>query len=186
MIQYLKYALAVPAVLWVVFLSSCARPQEKYLREMERMEQLLKADTTTSPDMQKADMLLKLYLEYAEKFADDTLSPSCLFKAGELAFSVGRYEEAMGCFDKVQRYPRFVKCPDALFLQGFIADGNLRNPERAKKYYSDFLERYPDHPLAHDVRIMITQLTLSPEELIRSFREAGKDSLSADTSYVTP
>lgn len=178
----------VPALGILIFflVSSCVRPQEKYLREIERMEQLLKADTAKVPDLQKVDVLMRLYLEYAEKFADDTLSPSCLFKAGELALSSGRFEEAVGCFDKVQRYPRFARCPDALFLQGFIADSNLRDPERAEKYYMDFLERYPDHPLAHDVRTMITQLTLSPEELIRQFRESGGDTLISDSAHVTP
>ena len=166
--------------------SSCVRPQEKYLREMERMEQLMKSDTASVPDLQKVDMLMKLYLEYAEKFADDTLSPSCLFKAGELALSAGRFEEALACFDKVQRYPGFARSPDALFIQGFIADSNLRDPKRAEKYYAEFLERYPQHPLAHDVRTMITQLTLSPEELIRQFREAGGDSTLSDSAHVTP
>lgn len=176
---------ALGALILFIF-SSCTRPQEKYVREMERMEQLLQSDTATVPDPQKVDMLMKLYLDYAEKFADDTLSPACLFKAGELALSAGRFEQAVGCFNKVQRYPRFVRCPDALFLQGFIADSNLRDRARAEKYYADFLERYPDHPLAHDVRTMITQLTLSPEELVRQFREAGGNSTSSDTADVTP
>jgi len=156
-------------LLTVCGMIACARPQVKLQEKITAAETALDLDSNPIPDRAKAEELIKMYLDYADGFKDDTLSPAYLFKAGELKVAVGKFDEAIEVFGRVQRYPNSNKAASALFLQGFVAENHKHDPEQAKMFYQKFLEKYPDHVLANDCRMLLQQLTLSPEALIKMF-----------------
>ncbi len=171
-----RYGLLLCA-LWL--LNACVRPQEKLQREIEKEESGLSLDSSPVPDKTKAQQMIELYQQYATAYPDDTLSPAYLFKAAELNLAIGQFNPAMDLFNRVQRYPNFKKVATALFLQGFIAENHLHDTEKAKAIYEKFLRLYPEHELAADVRLMLQQLSLSPEALIRMFesKQENKDTI---------
>ena len=167
-------------ILFLFLLGSCVRPQVNLQKEIEKEEAALNFDSMPVPDRAKAEHLIALYLKYANAYQDDTLSPSYLFKAGEMNVSVGKFNEALDLFGRVQRYPNYHNVAAALFLQGFVAENHLRDTTKARNYYEKFLDTYPQHELANDARTMLQQLSLSPEALIELFEKnnAGMDSVS--------
>jgi tetratricopeptide (TPR) repeat protein len=152
-------------------LVACTRPQVSLQEKISVAENALDLDSTPIPSKNKATELIKMYLDYADNYKDDTLSPSYLFKAGEMSIAVGKFDQSIELFGRVQRYPNSNKTGSALFMQGFVAENHKQDVEQAKVFYQKFLEKYPDHVLANDCRMLLQQLSLSPEALIEMFEK---------------
>lgn len=163
--------------LFLVVLFSCTRPQVALQEQIEAQEQVLRNDSSPVPDRVKAEELKGLYLKYANDFKDDTLSPSYLLKSGELCVALAQYDEALNHLAGVMRYKQSVHVAQALFLQGFICENYLRQLDQARSHYERFVNEYPNHPLTADVKVLIEQLGMSPEELVSQFEQLQTDSL---------
>lgn len=109
--------------------------------------------------------------KYIEKNPSDTSNiVKHLYKAGELAKAVGLYGYSIKLWGQIQReYPNSPKAGDALFMQAFTFENDLQDKESAKKYYTNFLNRFPNHPFADDAKQLLTLIDKSPEELIKEF-----------------
>ena len=152
-------------------LVACTRPQVGLQEKITKAEAALDLDSMPVPNKEKATELIKMYLDYADNYKDDTLSPSYLFKAGEMSIAVVKFDQSIELFGRVQRYPNSNKAGSALFMQGFVAENHKQDVEQAKVFYQKFLEKYPDHVLANDCRMLLQQLSLSPEALIEMFEK---------------
>jgi TolA-binding protein len=83
--------------------------------------------------------------------------------------------KAIQIFDRIlNEYPKFQKIPHCLFLKGFIYENELKNLDKARQIYQEFLMKYPNHEFADDVQISLDNLGKSPEELIKEFQEKAK------------
>lgn len=167
--------------LLAVLFTACIRPQERQERKIEALEQELSVAGEGMPSFELSDSLVKMYADYAREYKDDTLSPSYVFKAGELCMKVQRHRDAIGYFNEVQRYRNFRRLGEALFFQGFIYDAQLQDTAQARLKYEQFIQAYPGHPLADDARQLLENLMLTPDQLMRKL-EAGRP---ADTSATT-
>jgi TolA-binding protein len=162
-------------------LYSCKSAKEKLKEDIAMNEQKLFSDSTTMLNMKTAEEVLTSYKEYAGKYPEDTIAPSYLFKAADLANGMRKYKEAIDLYSQlIEKYPAHRKAASSLFLQAFIYDNNLQDKEQAKKLYSEFLQKYPDHQLAQSAKISLEQLNsgMTDEELVKMF-EAKQDSLKA-------
>lgn len=114
--------------------------------------------------------LTTAYWQYYEDFPEDSLSPFYLYKAAELTIYMQQGIKAISYLKRIEQYyPDYSDLSSVLFLIGFTYDNDVRDYDSAKQYYSLFLEKYPDHQLANDTKILIQNLGKSPEELIREF-----------------
>lgn len=110
---------------------------------------------------------------YAELYPQDSMAAPFLFQAASVLRGMGKFQEAIDMWGHiVAQYEDFPKVPEAVFFQGFTYDNDLRDADTAKKYYEYFLERYPKHPIAKDVQILLDVLESgkSPEEMIKEFQ----------------
>lgn len=74
-------------------------------------------------------------------------------------FANKNYSKAVENFEiLVKKFPYSKHNSEALFLLGFINYYELNNKVIAKKYYEEFLEKYPDHPLVDDVKYELEQI----------------------------
>jgi tetratricopeptide (TPR) repeat protein len=108
---------------------------------------------------------------YIEKNPKDTANVvKHLYKVGELAKAVGLFGNSIKLWGQIQReYPLHPKAGDALFMQAFTFENDLQDKDSAKKYYMDFLKRFPDHSFANDAKQLLSMIDKSPEELIKEF-----------------
>ena len=162
-----------------MLLISCGNEKQKMQYQISSSEQKLKNDSTTTViDKQKAADVIHQYLAYADKFQDDSMSAEYLFRAADVTNGIRQPDKAIELYQRVQRFQTYSKAPIALFLQGFIAETELRDTQKAKEYYEKFLKQYPNHNLANDVQVTLANLGKSPEELIKEFEAKAKgDSL---------
>ncbi len=125
-------------------------------------------DASKKPDI--AVELVEKTLQYAELYPQDTLTPSLLFRAADAARGAKQYGKAVQLWGQVWRnYENHPRAPMALFLQGFTFDSDLRKADMAKKYYNQFLEKYPNDPLADQVKQLLSVVDENPEDLVKKF-----------------
>lgn len=116
-------------------------------------------------------------------------SAGCGSKAGEkeyfdLAYQYmgkEKWSDAEMDFQKIlDEYPNGVYSSKALFMIGFINANYLQNEEKARKYYTEFLEKYPNHDLADDAKYELDNLGKNIDDLpfLRD-NKASADSLSS-------
>ena len=119
--------------------------------------------------------LVNNYGKYAEENPDDEMTPSYLFKAGDICMGLEKGELAIGYFQKlIENYPDFEKVAYCYFLKAFIYENNLNDLENAKTSYEIFIERFPDHEMTESAKFSLKNLGKSPEDLIREFEEQNQ------------
>lgn len=167
-----KNFLFLMLTLLIVACESKENAVQKQLREeIAALEkQLLEGDGDASKKSDIAVDLVEKTLQYAKDFPQDTLTPTLLFKAADAARGAKQYGKAVQLWGQVWRkYENHPQAPMALFLQGFTFDSDLRKADMAKKYYRQFLEKYPNDPLAEQVKQLMTVVDENPEDLVKKF-----------------
>ncbi len=168
------------AIVITLSLASCNPKLAWKKRAIENGEKLLMEQAKNGKvDTSAVNALLKDYEAFADNYPTDTNGANYLFKAADFYRYIHKPLRSIELYSKIyDRYPTVSKRPYALFLQGFIYENEVGNPHAAKNLYEKFLEAYPTHPIAKDVRTTLDNLGKTPEQLIQEFQEkAKKDSL---------
>lgn len=171
-------------ILIVLILVGCSGGKQKLLDEIKEKEKIVMKSYEDVADKKTSESLRQDYLEFADEYPDDSLSPKFLHKAAELALAIDMPNEALNHIDTlVKLYPDYLYLPDAIFFKGFIQESYLKDLSAARKTYEDFMKRYPNHELATQVSFSLENLGKSPEDLVEEFmnRTQQADSLVSDT-----
>ena len=165
----------------VVTIASCTSDKQKMIQEISKSESELMNDTSLVLNVVKGKAMQDLYLKYADTYNTDTLCASYLFKAADLSNGMHDPNKAVELLGRMlQKYPTHPKCSDALFLQAFLYDTELKLTNSAKEKYKEFIQRFPNDALAPSAVASLQQLesSMSDEELVKKFQRMN-DSLDA-------
>ncbi len=167
--------LVVFGILSTLFYAGCSSPVAEKQATIKSMEDTLFSDQNKMIDKKQANDLIAAYIGFANEFPDVKTTPEYLFKAGDMAMNLNMPQKAIEVFDRIlKNYPDFVKAPQCLFLKGYVYENSLGDLENAKKFYEEFIEKYPNDDFADDAKMSLKNLGKSPEELIREFEEQEK------------
>jgi len=140
--------------------------------EIAELESILRKAQDAKKDKTSAEALINKSQLFVGQFPKDSSVALILFKAADVSRGLGEYGKAIQMWGKVWRdYPDFEKAPLALFLQGFTFDSNLEDKANAKKYYERFLEKFPNHELAGQVKMLLSVIGKSSDELVKEFEK---------------
>jgi len=170
------------AVTWLAAAVACQSPADKLAGTIREKEKELLSDSSMTVNRDKARALTSLYDEYATAHPGDSIAVEYLFRAGDLANGSGDYLDAIRFYQRCAETETFHKRQVALFMQGFIYENQLLDLDNARRIYTEFLERYPDHDLAKDARFSLENLGRTPEDLIRDFERRDSLARAGDTS----
>jgi len=166
------------ALLIALLVASCgqdraAAPAERdTLAVIDSLETILFGDDGTMDNSDAAMMLVRHYSKYYQQHKADSLAIDMLFKAGEVSMGIGDGTLAVKYLTTVaEEHADFHKAPDALFLAAFCEENLNGDLQQAEFFYSEFIAKYPDHPLAVDAAFSRDNLGKSEEELIRMFEQ---------------
>jgi outer membrane protein assembly factor BamD (BamD/ComL family) len=176
----MKFSILLKAsVLGAFFVLNACNDDERTqsAKAITEMEKRVYADTASRINMEVAQNLVLEYGKFTQLFPSDTLAPQFLFKAGELSLGLNNPKAALGYFGQVvSHYPSSPKASYSLFMQGFINDGPIKDSAQARKYFSEFLIKYPKHPLAKDAEFSLVNLGRTDDELVREFEKRMAES----------
>jgi tetratricopeptide (TPR) repeat protein len=157
---------------FVLVLSACQSQRTKDIKIIEKAEKEAFAENGAL-NADKVNELIAAYIAFADKFKDDTLAPSYIFKAGDIALNTNRSMEAIRFYDRILNdFPDYRKAPEALFLKGYVYENNLGRLDKAKEIYEAFIAKYPTNEFADDAEVSLKYLGKSPEELIEIFQSS--------------
>lgn len=137
---------------------------------------LIRLDKKMEGGLNVEKTVARKFIEIAEAYASLTDSPDkyadLLMKAAGLAKNMGEFNKSLQLYFKLNnRLPDHPQSKTALFMQAFIYENDLRDLNKAKTTYEEFLQKYPNDPdYADDAKIALQTLGKSPEEMLKSFR----------------
>lgn len=147
--------------------------KEDFVNNIKSIEEKIHSSVTL--DSTTAELAIKAYSDFTFNFSDDKNAPEYLFKAAEIASSIGQYEKAIIYYQTIcNKYPDYIYAPDCLYLQGYIYDTFLNNDVKAKEVYEKIIVKHPNHKYATDAKAALQHLGKTDEELILEFKKKNK------------
>lgn len=163
--------LPLVAMAMLMMCVNCTSQRDKALDKILTYEGTIDF-ATTKVDIPTGETLVKMYVGFANDYPTDSLAPMYLMKAADVAMNIKRGDVAIKYLDRVVKdYPEYDKLADCYFMRGYVYETVLTDTDKAKQAYELFLVQYPNHPLAADTRIIIQNLLLSDEEIIKMIIE---------------
>ena len=161
------------ALLAILVIAGCNRTVKTTGDDVKKAEEaMFNADMTTNKDAVAG--AVATFSKYVEDNPEAADAADVLFKAVEVSVNTKQDpQQSIGLVNKlVADYPQFDKNAVALFmLATFVYDEQLHDLDKARETYQQIIDNYPDNPFAKDAEISITQLGMTPEELIKMFEE---------------
>jgi tetratricopeptide (TPR) repeat protein len=173
-------ALSILAVLLLAACSTADQPSAETPKvsppgTVQRITDQEMALTDTSVkifDQRKALALYAVYLEFVEKYPQDSMAPEYLFRAARMAKPLHKSPEAIGLCDRIiKEYPQWKVLPAIWMMKGITFQDELQNKDSARKAYEQLIARYPGTRYAEDAKAMIDNLQYTDEELIERFKQ---------------
>lgn len=153
-------------------LAACTPSREKQQEQIASLE----ASVLDAGDTTQQDKLFKCYDRFIKKFPEDSMAAEYLFRKAGILRVEKKGDPALDALAEiVNRYPESPRVVECYFLRGLIYEEVFYDQQLAKKAYLNFIDRYPDHPLAENAAYAIHYLGMSAEEIIANF-EAPADS----------
>ena len=162
-------------LLSVLILSACKQKSERDVEfeKVNKLEEQLYGDSlVTEIDQTLAANMIQAYVNFSQRFKEDSLAPEFFYKAAEISMNLNQGNQAILYFETIKlKYPNFNKIPECLFLQAFINEDQLNNQERSTELYNEFMKKYPNHDLFDDAQISIQNMGKSLEEILEGFKQ---------------
>ncbi len=144
-------------------------------RMIDSLETKLFKDPYSAANRGIAMSLMRVYDDFSRFYPGDSLAPEYLFKAAELATSIQVPASAVAYYQKIEeKYPRFRKRDQCIFLQGFVYESLMNDTANAARQYRRLIAEFPQSPFVKDAEASILNLGKTPEELIREFERRQK------------
>ncbi|MBO7490763.1 MAG: tetratricopeptide repeat protein [Bacteroidales bacterium] len=161
-------------------IAACSRTPKEPTRDelaqsIDSIEQpLMQAAMFESIDTAKGNKLIALYTQFADAFPDDSMTAHYLHLAAQVANGMGLYDEMVTYYDRViDNYPNYSHLDECFYEKGLALDNGGRK-EEAREAYEEFLDEYPDHFLANDIRTAMSLLDMSDEMLSEHLNKINK------------
>jgi len=177
------YALTIFTLFWSCSGSDSSNEQKAVfnnpINEAQHLIDKFKEDEVIR-DTVSANQLIDLSVNRFDEIKDDPKTPEILIKTGEVAVSMMKYEQASSLYKMVlDNYPNDKMAPLALFYLAFNYDENLYDKAKAKMYYEQFLQQYPDHEYSSSVEELLLYIEKSPEEIYQELINRGNELINS-------
>lgn len=153
--------------------------------EVKAAEEALKNNPSGQLDIPKAEKAVEVYEKYAAAFPDDAQTPELLFKSAEIYRSLQNSKKALEVYQKIfSQYGSSERAPVSLFLMAFCYENELKDKDKAKSLYEEFMQKYPSHELAKSAQFALSNIDKTPEEILKEFEAKAKQNGATATDSV--
>lgn len=160
------------AVALMVVMGGCHNQNTKTTESDVKKAEAALFNEDQTVNAEAATDVVAVYSKYVEENPEAADAPEMLFKAIDVSVNTKQDpQQSIALVDKlVTNYPEFDKNPVALFmLASFVYDEQLHDLDKAREAYQKIVDNYPDSPFAKDAEISISQLGMTPDELVKMF-----------------
>lgn len=155
--------------------STNSKEEAPYMVALDSLEQHLRSIGDVQKDTLAAAKYVELVGFKVSNTSKDTVDAYRLVRASKVLRALGEHNRAIQTCDQViSKYATTEAAAEAIFLQGFICDSDLRDTLRARTYYESFLATYPQHPYKGQVEQLLQVLKEDPNTLAKKYMEKGE------------
>lgn len=124
-------------------------------------------EATSKRDLGEPKESIILLRQLISKYAVHEKAPDAQYLIAEIYYRDLRdFSQAIDEYETLKNdFPNSAKVPFALFMQGFVYANMLSDFKLAKKYYTEFLNKFSDHELAESVSFELKYLGLDINEI---------------------
>jgi len=98
-----------------------------------------------------------------------------IFSEAQKLQSENEFKKSADLYKKLlKEYPESQHYASSLFMLGFLYANDIRDMEKAREYYSEFLRKYPEHELADDVEFELKNLGKSVTDIDKLIQDNEK------------
>lgn len=128
---------------------------------------LIASDQYENADTVQGNNIVRLFIKFADTYPNDSLTPFYIHHAAQVEAGMENTEQMIEYYNRViDNYPDYIKLDECYYEKGIALD-NAGRKDEAREAYKEFLEMYPNHFLADDIRKALPLLDLSDELLIK-------------------
>lgn len=151
----MKYSLYI--LFLITLTSSCSGKKEQKLLENIKT---LEADK----QLANSDTLINSYIRFADQYPGHPYAIKFLYKAAEASVKAGKNGAGARLYERLANNYKdsTTLASEALINAGFNYEA-LHDAANEKRVFEQFLNQYPDHPRAQDIRFSLELIGLSPE-----------------------
>lgn len=129
-------------------------------------------DTLNSYDKDKAFNYVDACEAYALVLPNSDKAPEFLFSAAQTSKLLQTYDKCISLFDWIiEKYPTHSKAENSSFMKGFLFDNDLKDTATARKFYLEFIDKYPKSEFVDDAQMLIKNLGKSEEEILKELQK---------------
>lgn len=152
-------------ILSLCTLIGCTPSREELQDQITQYEQSI-INTDVYSGQKSTDTLIGLYTEYANNYRTDSITPTYLFRAADLASNTGDADLAIELLNRIiSTYPEYHDLAGCYFMIGYTYETNEQY-DLAKEAYQIFVDKFPNHILAADTKKMIPYVGMPPEQIL--------------------
>lgn len=177
--KFEKYVIVVLAFSTLLIACTSKEKSRQHISDMQiQVDSMLAVAEVLNPEQRaKVDELIKEYVAYSEKYAEDSLGAAYLFESARLNARKPDFQAAIEMFRRVvDKYPGDDLAPKSLLSIGGIYDVILQDYPKAEIAYKELLEKYPLQAQAYGIDIVLKTLGKSPDEILRELQATSGDS----------
>jgi tetratricopeptide (TPR) repeat protein len=153
-------------------LIACDSESTKTIEEIASLE----AKLAEQPSQQVLQELLALYQDMAGRTKGEKRL-DYLWKAGETARASRDFQTAESIFKELYENNKDTDlAAKSMFLHAFMCDEDLKDYEKARGIYQNFLTSYPDSDFNDDAQFLLDNLGKSDEEMLELLSKSKPES----------
>lgn len=132
-------------------------------------------DTGSSYNKDVAFQFVDACEAYALVLPHSDKSAEYLFSAAQTAKLLQTYDKCISLYDWIiEKYPNHPKAENSAFMKGFLFDSDLKDTAVARKFYSEFIAKYPKSEFADDAQILIQNLGKTEEQILEEIQKKNQ------------
>jgi tetratricopeptide (TPR) repeat protein len=165
----MKYFLSITILLSL--LVACESAQDKHAKRIRALKSALENDKIAVNDSVVYVCISEME-GFAKAYPKDSMAPVYLFDVAAMYRYVHHPKPALEIYQKLHsQYPTFSKAPECLFIQGLVLAEEMNDKPAGEKIYKEFIAKYPSHFLTPQVEVLLTQINMTDEDLMASFKK---------------
>lgn len=132
------------------------------------------SDKTNRIDTKVANDFINIAEIHALLMPKDAQSAEYLHDAGRTAGYMRSFPKAIDLYSwVVEKYPNHEQTANSTFMLGYTFDNDVKDYGEARKYYEQFLSKYPEHDLAESAKVLLENLGVPDDEIIERLQKKG-------------
>jgi tetratricopeptide (TPR) repeat protein len=129
-------------------------------------------DKTNRIDTKVANDFINIAEIHALLMPESAKSAEYLHDAGRTAGYMRSFPKAIDLYSwVVEKYPNNEQTANSTFMLGYTYDNDMKDYGEARKYYEQFLSKYPSHDLAASAKVLLDNLGVPDDEIIERLQK---------------